>query len=97
MNGYVCAAASSLLIGISGCSAHSPMIFKSTADTGQLSSKTYAPHANKVFVTEGGIGPAVKYELLERIEVGKVWYGPGKAVKIVEGNLKDLALRGAWY
>jgi len=80
-NRYVSKAAISLLFGLAGCTAHSPMIVKSTTDTEQHSAKKYAPHANKVFITESDLGPAVKYELLERIEIGKVWYGSGDDVK----------------
>ena len=63
-NRYVSKAAISLLFGLAGCTAHSPMIVKSTTDTEQHSAKKYAPHANKVFITESDLGPAVKFELL---------------------------------
>jgi hypothetical protein len=123
---------------LSGCSAHNPFIVSNTTDTKAESAKKYPAHTNKVFVTEGALPPSAKYEVLESIEVGKVWYGAagevkqsmaerarqigadavvdvktwhqpsgfswsaphgsGKAVKILEGNIKSLSLpSGEWY
>ena len=66
----------SLLLGLGGCSAHSPMIMTSTTDVQPTAASTkYPPHSNKVFITSGNLPSSVKYEVLGQLDVGKVWYG----------------------
>jgi hypothetical protein len=70
------AIALTLLLGLGGCSAHSPMIMTSTTDVKPTTaSAKYSPHSNKVFVTSGNLPTTVKYEDLGQLDVGKVWYG----------------------
>jgi len=66
---------------LSGCSAHNPFIVSNTTDTKSVSTTKYPPHTNKVYVTENSLPASMKYEILESIEVGKVWYGSSDNVK----------------
>ncbi len=65
-----------IVAGLTGCSAHSPRIFKTTTDVEQISMLTYPPHTNRVYVTSGS-PPAVKYEVLGLLYV---WYGSSGGV-----------------
>ena len=64
-----------IVVGLTGCSAHNPLIVKNTTDVKQLSSTRYAPHSNRVYVTSASLPTTVEYEILGQLEVGKVWYG----------------------
>lgn len=65
----------SLLVLLVGCAAHSPFIVKNTTDTSAVSSNKYPAHSDRIFMSRDSLPPEVKYEVLETIEVGKVWYG----------------------
>lgn len=69
-----------IILGLVGCSAHSPFIIKNTTDINQRSVVKYPPHGNRVFVTKESLPPSVKYEVLGQLEVGKVWYGSSNKV-----------------
>lgn len=69
-----------LAVGLYGCSAHSPLIVTSTTDVTQVAEKKYPPHQNKVFVTNQLLPESARYEVLGKIEVGKVWYGSSHKV-----------------
>ena len=71
----------SILFTLSGCSAHSPFIIKNTVDSKTLSAQKYPAHANKIFITRADLPPSVKLEILESIEVGRIWYGSSGAVE----------------
>jgi hypothetical protein len=63
------------VIGLTGCSAHSPFILTNTTDVNQLSATRYAPHSKGVYITRTSLPTTVKYEVLAQLEVGTVWYG----------------------
>jgi hypothetical protein len=70
------AAAALIATVLAACSAHSPFILKNTTDSAPaVEAKAYPAHTNKVRVTSSGLPPDVSYEVLERIEVGRIWYG----------------------
>jgi hypothetical protein len=71
-----------IVLGLCGCSAHSPLILTNTTDTQAVSAKKYPAHTRKVYVSESGLPATVHFEVLENIEVGKVWYGS-------DGNVKE--------
>ncbi len=71
-----------ILAGLTGCSAYSPRIFKTTTDVEQISTSTYPPHTNHVYVTGASLPVTVKYEVLGLLDV---WYGSSGGV------LKSLA------
>lgn len=58
-----------------GCSAHNPLIIKDTTETIKSTQNKYPAHSDPIYITEE-IPPAkLDYEILEQIEIGKVWYG----------------------
>lgn len=70
-----------ILAVLCGCnSAHNAFIVTNTTSASLQSPTRYPSHAREVFVTEEGLGPQARYELLEQIEVGKAWYGSSKDV-----------------
>lgn len=70
------------LVMLGGCaSPHNPFIIANTTGGQLLSTNKYASHTNKVFVTEHSLPASARYEPLEIIEVGKIWYGTGRNVK----------------
>ncbi len=74
-----------LLSGIlllAGCSAHSPFIVKNTEDVTAVSKNKYPTHSNKVLLTSQNLPESAKFEVLEQIEVGKIWYGSSKKVAL---------------
>ena len=71
-----------MLVALCGCtSPHNAFIVTNQTVGQPVSSTRYGGHTNKVFVTEESLPSAVSYELLESIEVGKVWYGSSRDVK----------------
>jgi hypothetical protein len=62
--------------GLTGCYSHSPRIFETTTDVEQISTSTYPPHTNRVYLTSVS-PPAVKYEVLGLLDV---WYGTSDSV-----------------
>ena len=69
------------LVSVCGCNtAHSPYIVRNTTSASFQSDTRYASHGNSVFVTKETIPPGLSYEVLERVEVGKIWYGSRKDV-----------------
>jgi hypothetical protein len=75
-------AAALLAAVLSACSAHSPFILQNTTDSASAAdAKAYPAHTNKVRVTSGGLPPDVSYEVLENIEVGRIWYGRGETAQ----------------
>jgi len=71
---------SALAVGLYGCSAHDPLIVTNTTDVTQVAEKKYPPHQNKVFVTNQLLPESARYEVLGKLEVGKVWYGSSHKV-----------------
>ena len=70
------------ILFIFGCSAHNPFIIKNTTDISPISNNKYAAHTDKIFITKTALPSEVEYEVLEQIEIGKVWYGS-------KGNIKE--------
>jgi hypothetical protein len=78
-----------MLIVLCGCSSpHNAFIITNQTAVHVVSTNSYPSHTNEVFVTEESLPLSVKYELLETIEVGKVWYGSSRNVK---ESLADMA------
>src|SRR5258708_1284280 len=70
-----------LLFAICGCStAHDPFIIRNTTSASVQSPITYRAHDRKVFLTQQPLPAYTHYELLEKIEVGKIWYGSTKDI-----------------
>ena len=69
-----------IVILLSSCSAHNPFIVKNTTDTVTISQTRYTPHNNPVYVTTNALPASAKYEVLAKLDVGKVWYGSSKNV-----------------
>ena len=67
---------------LTSCSAHSPFIAKNTANVTTVSQNKYPAHSNKVLLTPQTLPESDKIEVLETIEVGKVWYGSNKKVAL---------------
>ena len=67
---------------LTSCSAHSPMIVKNTENVTAVSQTRYPAHSNKVLLTSETLPKSEKIEVLEAIEVGKVWYGSSKNVAL---------------
>jgi hypothetical protein len=64
-----------VLILLTGCSAHNPLIIKNTTESTKLTTKRYPAHSDPVFITEETLPSDFNYEIIEQIEIGKVWYG----------------------
>ena len=75
---------------VSACSAHSPFIVKNTVEghPASASATKYPAHSKKILVTQSGLPADIKYEVIETIEVGKVWYG---SVNEVDVSMADRA------
>ena len=69
-----------LMLVLSGCSAHSPMIVENTTNTKKISENTYPAHQNKIFLTKESLPTNTQIEILASIDIGKVWYGNSKEV-----------------
>src|SRR3989442_1028741 len=68
-----------MLLALSACStAHNPFIIKNTTSASLQSATRYQAHGRGVFVTGQPLPPGTQYEVLERIEIGRIWYGPSK-------------------
>lgn len=63
-----------IVILISGCSAHNPFIITNTSQTIPVSDAKYPPHSEKVYISSESIS-AGNYDVIGFIEVGKIWYG----------------------
>lgn len=71
-----------LVLSIGACSAHSPLIMKNTTDGKPVGdAKSYPAHKNPILVTSGGLPIGVKYEVLESIQAGRIWYGSSETVQ----------------
>ena len=69
------------LLTLTACNtAHNPFIIRDTVSASTQSSTAYSGHQRKVFVTEQALPASEKYEVVEQIEVGKIWYGESKSV-----------------
>jgi hypothetical protein len=69
------------LLALGGCStAHDPFIIRDTTSASMQSPITYPAHNRKVFLTQQLLPADIHYELIEKIEVGKIWYGSTKDV-----------------
>jgi hypothetical protein len=67
---------------VPACSAHSPFIMKNTTDSKPAgSAKTYVAHTKPIWLTAGGLPARVKYEVLETIQAGRIWYGDSEKVQ----------------
>lgn len=67
-----------VMAGIAGCSSpHNPYSTKSYEMTAPAvaPSQTYTAHTNRVWVTEADLPANVKYEVIQKINVGSKWYG----------------------
>jgi len=70
-----------MIIGLCGCSAHSPFIISNTTDINKKEgTSTYPEHNRTVYITKESLPKTVEYKLLADIEVGKVWYGSSQLV-----------------
>lgn len=67
-----------LLVG--ACSAHNPFIVSNKTLSTPVSESEFPPHSDAVFFTEQSLPPAVIFELISTIDVGKVWYGSSESV-----------------
>jgi hypothetical protein len=76
------AAALAVLLALSGCAAHSPLILKNTTDSVPASQSKYPPHSDKVFVTEQELPPGTQFEVISPVDVGKIWYGSSDSVLV---------------
>ncbi len=86
------------LVLLAGCAAHSPFILKNTTDTDLATQTKYPSYDGKVFVTEQAVPANVKFDMVGTIDVGKIWYGSGQAVRIKNVNtLRELGIAGDWY
>jgi len=63
-----------LFLFLSGCSAHSPFILKTTTDSTPVQN-AYPPSQERVFVTKQSLPTSVAFVRISTIDVGKVWYG----------------------
>ena len=70
--------AAALLVG--ACSAHNPFIVSNRTSSSPASESKFSPHSDKVFFTQLSLPPAVTFEQISTIDVGKVWYGSSKSV-----------------
>ena len=70
-------AATTISLLLAGCSAHSPMIARTTTDSEPVSATKYPSHGNKVLVlvAEESLPPSAKYEVVSQIDVGMARYG----------------------
>jgi hypothetical protein len=72
----------SMLAVLCGCSSpHNAFIITNQTAVHAVSTNSYPRHTKEVFVTTESLPSSVKYELLEIIDVGKVWYGSSRNVK----------------
>ena len=71
-----------MFVLLGGCSVHKPFIIKNTTDLTSVGSNKYPSHTERIFISKGELPPEVKYEVLEQIEIGKVWYGS-------KGNIQE--------
>lgn len=69
-----------MVILLSSCSAHNPFIVKNTTDTITISKTKYPSHNNFVYLTKSALPADAQYEVLAKLEVGKVWYGSSNDV-----------------
>jgi hypothetical protein len=67
---------------LSGCSAHSPFILKSTTDLSPIQNK-FPPSQEKVFVTEQPLPARVGFVPIATVDVGKAWYGSTEGLLIL--------------
>jgi hypothetical protein len=71
-----------MAIALSACSAHSPFIVSNTTDTTPSpAGPAYASHSNPVRIVSGGLPAGAKYQVIENIEVGRIWYGGSESVQ----------------
>jgi hypothetical protein len=73
------------LILLNACSAHSPFILKTTTDLSAPGAKTFPPHSNKIYVVKTSLPPSIQFDEINRIDVGKIWYGNA------DNSIKDMA------
>ena len=73
-------------IVVTGCSAHNPFIISNTTETTKVAAANYPSHTNKVLVTKESLPPSARFEVLEVVEVGKVWYGSSRNVSQAMAN-----------
>lgn len=70
-----------LVLALGACSAHSPFILTNTTEgKSATSAKKYQSHSKPVLVTQSGLPADIQYELVETVEVGKIWYGGSSSV-----------------
>ena len=76
---------------LTACSAHSPMILKTTTDfAANGGAAARAPHQRQVFVTRGTL-PAGTYQVLGQVDVGTVWYGTAdKALTVMADKARAI-------
>ncbi len=76
---------------LAACSAHSPMILKTTTDfAASGGAATRAPHQRQVFVTTATL-PSGTYQVIGRLDVGTVWYGKAdKALAVMADKARAI-------
>lgn len=92
-----------LLVGLEGCAAHSPFIFKNTTDSEAYSQTPAQAHSNKVLFLDSSLPEGVKFEVLGEINAGRIWYGGTDSVlnqmaeKARELGADAVIEIGTWY
>ena len=71
----------SALLVLCGCSAHSPFITQNTTSSSMKSASNYPAHSNVVFVTTAAAPPELSCEVIEKIDIGNVWYTASRTVR----------------
>src|ERR1041385_6279401 len=71
----------SALFALCGCSAHSPFIPKNTPPSSMKSASSYPAHSKLVFVTTAAATPELSSVVIEKIDIGNVWYTASRTVK----------------
>lgn len=66
--------ASAALVVLAACSAHSPMILKSTTNVSPAGNAAAVPHTDQVLIIEGPLPAGIEFDAVGTIDIGKVWY-----------------------
>ena len=73
------------VITLAACSAHSPMILKTTTDV-SLVTQQHPAHSNPVLMLEGPLPADVEYDIIATIDVGRVWYSGSDGILVEMAN-----------
>lgn len=92
-----------LVVDLSGCTAHSPLILTNTTDIDSQPQTRAPAHSNKVFFPDAPLPESVKFEVLGEINAGRIWYGRAESVleqmadKAREIGADALIEVGVWF